>query len=217
MSTKETTKERHTAADNESLQGADANKRQAIVQAARVMFTTDGYEATTMAKVAQRAGVAVGTVYLYFQNKNDLLSAVKSDWEAEVLNSLWRSEIAELPFHLKVRPMMKGAFDICARHNNMVQLMGMQAEMIGKWSSAPPPPIYEALKGLLDEGVAQGSLRPVDTKAAAVTVYAMVNGTLLHCFGVEQGKHKELYIDTLVDAINRWLVKPGLAELISDK
>ena len=39
------------------------------------MFTTDGYEATTMAKVAQRAGVAVGTVYLYFQNKNDLLSA----------------------------------------------------------------------------------------------------------------------------------------------
>jgi len=40
----------------------------------------------------------------------------------------------------------------------------------------------------------------------------MVNGTLLHCFGSEQGKHKELYIDTLVDAINRWLVKPELAD-----
>ena len=107
--------------------------------------------------------------------------------------------------------MMEGAFDICARHNNMVQLMGMQAEMIGKWPSAPPPPIYAALKAFLDEGVAQGSLRPVDTTAAAVALYAMVNGTLLHCFGSEQGKHKALYIDTLVDAINCWLVKPGLA------
>ena len=213
MSTSETVRKADEAPDHESTPGADARKRQAIVKAARQMFTMDGYEATTIAKVAQRAGVAVGTVYLYFQNKNDLLSAVKSDWESEVLRSLWRSDLADLPFHLKVRPMMEGAFDICARHNNMVQLMGMQAEMIGKWPSAPPPPIYEALKALLDEGVAQGSLRPMDTKAAAVAAYAMVNGTLLHCFGSEQGKHKELYIDTLVDAINRWLVKPELADL----
>ncbi len=213
MSTNETLRNAHKVADHEAAPGADAKKRQAIVKAARVMFTMDGYEATTMAKVAQRAGVAVGTVYLYFQNKNDLLSAVKSDWEAEVLRSLWRSELAELPFHLRVRPMMEGVFDICARHHNMVQLMGMQAEMIGKWSSAPPPPIYAALKAFLDEGVAHGSLRPVDTTAAAVALYAMVNGTLLHCFGAEQGKHKELYIDTLVDAINRWLVKPGLADI----
>jgi AcrR family transcriptional regulator len=212
MTTNQAPKNAHKEAEHESMPGADANKRQAIVKAARIMFTTDGYEATTMAKVAQRAGVAVGTVYLYFQNKNDLLSEVKSDWEAEVLRSLWRSELAELPFHLRVRPMMEGAFDTCARHHNMVQLMGMQAEMIGKWPSAPPPPIYEALKSLLDEGVAQGSLRPVDTKAAAVAVYGMVNGALLHCFGAEQGKHQALYIDTLVDAINRWLVKPGLAD-----
>jgi AcrR family transcriptional regulator len=212
MSTNETLRNTRKGADHDATPGADAKKRQAIVKAARVMFTMDGYEATTMAKVAQRAGVGVGTVYLYFQNKNDLLSAVKSDWESEVLSSLWRSELAELPFHLRVRPMMEGAFDICARHHNMVQLMGMQAEMIGKWPSAPPPPIYAALKAFLDEGVVQGSLRPVDTKAAAVALYAMVNGTLLHCFGSEQGKQRALYIDTLVDAINCWLVKPGLAD-----
>ena len=34
--------------------------------------------------------------------------------------------------------MMEGAFDICARHDNMVQSMGMQAEMIPEWPSAPP-------------------------------------------------------------------------------
>jgi TetR/AcrR family fatty acid metabolism transcriptional regulator len=189
---------------------ADGDKRQAIVAGARELFTTAGYEATTMAHVAKRAGVAVGTVYLYFKNKNDLLAAVKSDWEEEILRSLSREELAELPFHLKARPMIEGAFETCARHHNLVQLMGMQAEMIGKWSSSPPPPIYAAVKAFLDEGVEEGSLRRIDTAAASVAVYGMVNGTLLHCFGVEHGQHQQLYIDTLVDAIDRWLVKPEL-------
>jgi AcrR family transcriptional regulator len=212
MVTKEATKDKDKDKDkeNEQTRSADVDKRQAIVEAAREMFTTEGYEVTTIAHVARRAGVAVGTVYLYFKNKNDLLAAVKSDWEAEVLRSLWSAELADLPFHLRARPMIEGAFDICARHNNMVQLMGMQAEMVGKWPSAPPPPIYAALKDFLDKGVAQGSLRAVDTAAAAVAVYGMVNGALLHCFGVEQGKSQQLYVDTLVDAVTRWLVKPEL-------
>ena len=63
-----------------------------------------------------------------------------------------------------------------------------------------------ALRDLLDEGIAQGSLRAVDTSAAAVAIYGMVNGALLHCFGVERGTRQQPYIDTLVDALTRWLV-----------
>jgi AcrR family transcriptional regulator len=206
MTTREAGTDHELDRANELARGADVDKRQAIVEAARDMFTTEGYEATTIAQVAKRAGVAVGTVYLYFKNKNDLLAAVKSDWEAEVLRSLSRPELASLPFALRIRPMIEGAFDICARHDNMVQLMSMQAEMIGKWSSAPPPPIYAALRDLLDEGIAQGSLRSVDTSAAAVTIYGMVNGALLQCFGVERGTRQQPYIDTLVDALTRWLL-----------
>lgn len=198
--------------ENEQTRTSDVDKRQAIVEAARELFTTAGYEETTIAHVAKRAGVAVGTVYLYFKNKNDLLAAVKSDWEGEVLRSLWSSELAEIPFHLRARPMLQATFDMCSRHHNMVQLMGVQAEMIGKWSLEPPPPIYEALKGFLDEGIALGSLREIDTATAAVAVYGMVNGTLLQCFVVEQGQHQQAYVDMLVDAITRWLIRPELQE-----
>ena len=194
----------------ESVRGSDLDKRIAIIDAACDLFTTEGYENTTIAHVARRAGVAVGTVYLYFKNKGDLLSAVKGSWEQEVLGSLISPELDSIPFHLRARPMIEATFDICARHTNMVQLMGMQAELIGDWHTRASEPIYAVLKGFLEEGIARGALRPVDTSAAAVVIYGMVNGALLQCFVVEGGEHQAQYIEALVDALNHWLVNPKL-------
>jgi len=190
--------------------GAHADKRRAIIEAAQELFTTVGYETTTMAHVAKQAGVAVGTVYLYFKNKNDLLIAVKDGWEEEVIRALTLPEIASLPHHLRARPMLEASFAICARHTEMVQLMGMQAEMVGDWKSTVPAPIQDAMKAFLDEAMAAGAIRPIDTEKAAVILYGMVNGALLQCFSKDGGRDQECYIDILVDAIARWLINPDL-------
>ena len=51
-------------------------KRAAIVNAARQLFLASGYAQTSMDTVAEKAGVAITTVYRHFNNKNDLFSAV---------------------------------------------------------------------------------------------------------------------------------------------
>jgi AcrR family transcriptional regulator len=51
-------------------------KRKQILDAADGLFLRDGYEATAMAEVARRAGVANNAVYWYFPSKDDLLAAV---------------------------------------------------------------------------------------------------------------------------------------------
>lgn len=48
-------------------------KRQRILDAAESLFAANGYEAATIAKVADRAGVAVGTVFQYARSKPELL------------------------------------------------------------------------------------------------------------------------------------------------
>jgi AcrR family transcriptional regulator len=51
------------------------DKRRRILEAARKRFRYYGVRKTTMQEVARDAGVAVGTLYLYFKNKDDLLVA----------------------------------------------------------------------------------------------------------------------------------------------
>ena len=48
------------------------NKRERIIEAAIEIFCSQGYEATSMADVAQKAGVGKGTLYLYVESKESL-------------------------------------------------------------------------------------------------------------------------------------------------
>jgi TetR/AcrR family transcriptional regulator, repressor of fatR-cypB operon len=51
-------------------------KRAALVQATISLVNNNGFHATPMAKIAKMAGVSPGTIYLYFENKQDLVNQV---------------------------------------------------------------------------------------------------------------------------------------------
>ena len=53
--------------------GPDVDKRQLILEAATHVFAERGFFAAQVADIARRAGIASGTVYLYFRSKDDLL------------------------------------------------------------------------------------------------------------------------------------------------
>ncbi len=57
-------------------EAAPADKREAILRAATQVFARHGFFNAQMADVARVAGVAAGTVYLYFKGKDDLLASV---------------------------------------------------------------------------------------------------------------------------------------------
>ena len=56
--------------------GQKEERRQAILDTARQLFQTTSYEAVTMSGVAEAAGLAKGTVFLYFKTKEALFLAL---------------------------------------------------------------------------------------------------------------------------------------------
>jgi len=58
---------------------SDEETRRILIEAAAAEFETNGYAETSMADVAQRAGVSTRTVYRLIPNKADLLVRVVSD------------------------------------------------------------------------------------------------------------------------------------------
>lgn len=56
-----------------------SDKYAAILDAAETAFAQYGYHSTQMSRIAAEAGVAAGTVYLYFKNKPDVLVSLFRD------------------------------------------------------------------------------------------------------------------------------------------
>ena len=61
------------------------DKRAAIIQAALELVGEYGFHGAPMAMVAQRAGVAAGTIYRYFESKDILITEIFADLEKRLL------------------------------------------------------------------------------------------------------------------------------------
>ncbi len=68
------------------------DKRERILRAAIKVFARKGFYATRVSEIAKAAGVADGTIYLYFKNKDDVLVSIFEDRITKLITFL-RGEI----------------------------------------------------------------------------------------------------------------------------
>src|SRR5687767_13235005 len=61
------------------------DKRRRIIDAAVEVFAEKGFFGARVSEIAERAGVADGTIYLYFKSKDDILISLFEEKMAEIL------------------------------------------------------------------------------------------------------------------------------------
>ena len=79
-----------------------AERRDAILDAALNEFSARGFAATRLDDVAKRAGVAKGTIYLHFKDKESLFQELIRSKMAPVVGTLEATFAADLPLHMVV-------------------------------------------------------------------------------------------------------------------
>ena len=62
-------------------------RRDSILDAALTVFVRYGYHATKLTDISHEAGCSVGTLYTYFENREELLAAVLQKVQAEIGNA----------------------------------------------------------------------------------------------------------------------------------
>ncbi|OKP95996.1 TetR/AcrR family transcriptional regulator [Paenibacillus sp. P46E] len=91
------------------MSSASIHKHTAILDAAYELFGSGGFYETKMSEVAERAGIAKGTVYLYFKNKEDLFMAVtRRDCEGF---------LQQLEGKLRASSSLTGKLSVIAEHH----------------------------------------------------------------------------------------------------
>jgi AcrR family transcriptional regulator len=76
-----------------------AERRDAILAAALEEFAASGFAATRLDDVARRAGVAKGTIYLYFRDKESLFQELVRAELSPIVGAIETPQVAELPAH----------------------------------------------------------------------------------------------------------------------
>jgi TetR/AcrR family transcriptional regulator of autoinduction and epiphytic fitness len=82
-------------------------KRAAILDAAVAEFRADGYEATSMDRIAARAGVSKRTVYNHFPSKETLFTSILEAWMARGDREMEQPYRADLPLRAQLEDLVR--------------------------------------------------------------------------------------------------------------
>ena len=94
---------------SELARRAPEARRQAILEAAVGVFVSQGFAAAKLDDVAERAGVAKGTIYLHFKDKQDLFEQMVRAAVTPVIERL--ETLAKMP-DLPADMVLKGLFEV---------------------------------------------------------------------------------------------------------
>ena len=141
----------------------DPDKPQQIIDAAIRVFARTGYYNSRVSDIAREAGIASGTIYLYFKTKDEILVTLFREKMAEFVDTL-RKEIAGEPdARAKLRRLVRLHLEtLQARPDvaEVVQIELRQGHKFFRGASAHEVSAYFDLIGsVLQEGVASGLFR----------------------------------------------------------
>jgi TetR/AcrR family transcriptional regulator, repressor of fatR-cypB operon len=88
-------------------QRSEPDKGEAILTAALDLFVERGFYGTSVPSVAERAGVAAGTIYHYFASKEALVNALFKRWKGEVSAEVLR----DFPFDRPPREQFRAVWE----------------------------------------------------------------------------------------------------------
>ena len=155
-------------------------KRGAILRAAVEVFSERGYFGARMREVAERAGVADGTLYLYFEGKEDLLVSLLEEHAREFLKRARRDTAAFEDPREKLRAVIRrhlvslendralaGVFQIELRHSR---------KFLRKIARGQVAAYLHLLEEIIAQGVVRGCFRKdVSPEVAARAVFGAVD------------------------------------------
>ncbi|KEO82631.1 TetR/AcrR family transcriptional regulator [Tumebacillus flagellatus] len=177
-----------------------------ILAEATHLFAVKGYEQTTVSDIVKACEMARGTFYLYFENLEQVLSAVFS----RVMNLLWEQVEQILG---KGEPLGPGAMKNIVRA--IFHLLAQQKELLSVFRCGGGQVFnkfkYETIRDHLGVGVANliresqqhdGGFRPCTPELVSMMITTLIDQMAYYTFALEQdGYPQEIVMQELVNFI----------------
>lgn len=182
---------------------AKAARREEILAAARRVFALRGFRGTTIADIAEDAGIALGTIYLYFASKDDVFAALNQQF-----NQLIVAAMIDVPAGVSledtVRRRVDNVFNTCAANRDLVQLVVLNTDpdsaatkRMREADVERNGPMVEAIR----EAMLAGYVRDADPSIMTRLINGLVSIAVYQVFVLSDGRDADRYRSACGDMI----------------
>jgi len=183
---------------------SQSSKHERIIQAGLKLFANESYQAVTMDRVAEAAGVAKGTLYLYFQSKEDLYLGILTDGMESMARNYQASVDARDDVKVRLRRAITLSIEFYDQRRDLLRLMMTEEPRMPEarnrlreeWRDRG----VRFFNSLIEEGIQSGAFRRVDARLATFAILGSIRSVMLF-----HGAQRP--VDQIGDALGEMVVR----------
>ena len=175
------------AAKRKRVLKSPEDRRQEILDAAMSVFSEKGVSKATVSAIAEAAGVAKGTVYLYFGSKEQLLGALRDRFVDRLLSHVadLLAQVGQGNWWELVDTTIESMADFMFQ-NEKLMLVFVEEGLSSDAAKVFPDVgsrVDSMFAAAIQQGIEQGECRATDPELMASFFHHAMEGTLMHaCF-----------------------------------
>ncbi len=153
--------------------------RDRILQAALQVFAQKGYHRALVDDIVNASRTSKGAVYHHFPNKEALFLALVDDFSARLAEAIAEAIAGAHGALAKVEAALGAGLLTFARHRELARILLLESVSLGPAYEAKRAEVHgrfaDLIQSYLDQAVAEGSIKPLDTRVATFAWLGAVN------------------------------------------
>ncbi len=160
------------------------DKRERILRGAIQAFARKGFYTARVSDIAKAAGVADGTIYLYFKNKDDILVSLFEERFDRLISTL-RRELPALPDAVsRIRHLISIQLGAMESHRDLAEVITVNLRQSTRFLRQYAAPRFEeyldVMASVIADGQREGSLRQdLSPMIVARAIFGSIDGLTL--------------------------------------
>lgn len=158
------------------------DKKLLICDTAIKVMAREGYYNTKVQMVADESKIAVGTIYLYFQGKEEILDYIFKEEFDERIRFLEELEKRDEPVLSKIKAFLEFHLNGFIEKPDRIRVIAQEIALFSKHMNESTKELLIKLRQgfgkLIEEGQKSGEIRDMDTYSAAIFIFHSIRSVV---------------------------------------
>lgn len=160
-------------------------RTRSLLESTRKIIAAHGFDAVTMDRVAEQAGIAKGGIYLYFRNKHELIVSAIEEIASEMLREIeTRVDPKAAPWQ-RLCQLVSGQIEVMEQHRDLLRTLLLDRRLLlDRAGGGPSRRLLKYrerhelhIRKILEEGIRRKIFHPIDPAPVAFYINEMTIST----------------------------------------